>query len=93
MEKLVSSADLYLHEGNAYALVILVPHPQTRETSEVAEFVRHRWKSARILLLESGSPVIDDWLYDERVENHPHPATLREVAIRLMTQKDYGVPA
>ncbi len=93
VEKLVSCADMYLHEEDAYALVILMLHTHSRETAEVAEFVRHRWSSARILLLESESPMIDDWLYDERVDPQPHPTTLREAAIRLMTQEEYRVPA
>lgn len=92
VEKLVSCADIYLHEENAYALVILMLHTHSRETAEVAEFVRHRWRSARILLLESESPVIDDWLYDERVDPQLHPTTLREAAIRLMTQEEHRVP-
>jgi len=92
-EKLVSCADMYLHEEDAYALVILVLHPQSRETAEVANFVRHRWSAARILLLESESTVIDDWLYDERVDPHPHPATVREAAIRLMTEGKHCIPA
>ena len=93
VETLASCADMYLHEGRAYALVILMLHTHSGETTEVAEFVRHRWRSARILLLESESPVIDDWLYDERVDPNLHPTTLREAAIRLMTQEEYRVPA
>jgi hypothetical protein len=88
VETLASCADIYLHEEHAYALVILMLHTHSRETAEVAEFVRHRWRSARILLLESESPVIDDWLYDERVDPHLHPTTLREAAIRLMAQEE-----
>jgi hypothetical protein len=93
VEKLVSCADLYLHEEDAYALVILVLHPKARETAEVAHFVRHRWSAARILLLESESAAIDDWLYDERVDPYPHPATVRDAAIRLMTEEKYWIPA
>jgi len=93
VEKLVSCADMYLHEEDAYALVILALRPQARETAEVAHFVRHRWSAARILLLESESAVIDDWLYDERVDPHPQPATVRDAAIRLMTEEQYWIPA
>jgi hypothetical protein len=93
VEKLVSCADLYLREEDANALVILVLHPKARETPEVAHLVRHRWSAARILLLESESAVIDDWLYDERVDPHPHPATVRDAAIRLMTEEKYWIPA
>jgi hypothetical protein len=93
VEKLVSCADMYLNEKDAYALVILVLNPQARETAEVAHFVRHRWSAARILLLESESTVIDDWLYDERVDPHPLPATVRDAAIRLMTEEKNCIPA
>ena len=93
VETLASCADMYLHEKHAYSLVILMLHKHSSETAQVAEFVRHRWRSARILLLECESPEIDDWLYDERVDPHLHPTALREAAIRLMTQKEPGVPA
>jgi hypothetical protein len=92
VEKLVSCADMYLHDKDAYSLVILVLHPQARETAEVAHFVRHRWSEARILLLETESAVIDEWLYDERVDPHPHPATVRDAAIRLMAEDKYWIP-
>jgi hypothetical protein len=93
VETLASCSDIYLHEEDAYELVILVLQPQATETAEVAHFVRHRWSAARILLFESESAVIDDWLYDERVDPHPRPATLRDVAIRLMTEEKYWIPA
>ena len=92
VEEVVCCADLYLHEEDAYALVILVLHPEARETAEVAKFVRHRWSAARTLLLESESAVIDDWLCDERVDLHPHPATVRDAAIRLMAVEKYWIP-
>jgi hypothetical protein len=68
-------------------------HTHSRETAQAAEYVRHRWRSARILLLECEPPEIDDWLYDERIDPQLHPATLREMAIRLMTQKEHRVQA
>lgn len=83
---LPSCADLYLHEGNDYALVILVLHPESKKPAEAAHFVRHRWIGARILLLQGGSAVIDDWLYDERVDPHSNPATVLDAAIRLMAE-------
>ncbi len=93
VETLGSCADMYVHEERAYALVILMLQTRSREVAEGAEFVRHRWRSARILLLESEPPVIDDWLYDERVDPHLNPATLREAAIRLISEEEYRVPA
>jgi len=89
VEKLVSCADMYAHGEDAYALVILVLHPRAKETPEVAHFVRYRWSVARILLLESESAVIDDCLYDERVDPYPNPSTVRDAAIRLMTEERY----
>lgn len=93
VEKLASCADMYLHKGDAYAVVILALNPRARETAEVAHFVRHRWSAARILLLERESAVIDDWLYDERVDPHPHPAIVRDAAIRLMTEQKHWISA
>jgi hypothetical protein len=87
VETLASCAEMYLHEEHAYALVILVLEPQSRETAEAAQFVRHRWSGARILLLERESAEIDDWLYDERVDPHLHPAAVYEAAIRLMAEE------
>jgi hypothetical protein len=84
---------LYFHEERAYALVILVPHPQSKEAAEAAHFVRHRWSAAKILLLESESALIDDWLYDDRAEPHLHPATIRGAAIGLMSQQEYWIRA
>ena len=89
VETLASCTDLYFHEGHAYALIILVLHPQSRETTEAAHFVRHRWGAARILLLGSESAMIDDWLYDDRVDPHSDLATVCEAAIRLMTEEKH----
>jgi hypothetical protein len=93
VETLGSCAELYLHKEHGYALVILVLSPKSSETTEAADFVRHRWTAARILLLENESAMVDDWLYDERVDPHSHPATLREAAIRLTVGKDFWLPA
>jgi hypothetical protein len=78
---------LYLHEQRDYALVILVLHCESRETAEAAHFVRHRWSAARILLLERESAMIDDWLYDERIDPRLQPATMCEAAIRLIAEE------
>jgi hypothetical protein len=93
VERLTSCADMYLHEGHGYALVILVLHSKPAETAEAAFFVRHRWIGARILLLEGESPMIDDWLYDERLHPHQHPAAVCEAAIRLMAEEQYQIRA
>jgi hypothetical protein len=92
VETLACCADMYLHEEPAYALVILVLDSQSGETAEAARFARHRWNAARILLLESEASAIDDWLYDERVDPNLHPATVREAAIRLITEEKYWIP-
>ena len=93
VETLASCADMYHLKERAYALVILVFPPKSRETTEAADYVRHRWSTARILLLESESAMIDDWLYDERIDRHLHPTTLREAAIRLIAGEECWIPA
>ena len=93
VETLTSCADMYLHKEQAYALVVLVLPPRSSETTEAAHFVRHRWSAARILLIESESAVIDDWLYDERIDPHLNPATVREAAIRLIVDEEYWISA
>jgi hypothetical protein len=85
VENLASFADMYLHEERGYELVILALHPKSRESSEAAHFVRRRWSTARILLLAEEPAMIDDWLYDDRIDPHLNPATICEAAIRLMT--------
>lgn len=81
--------EMYSHEAHDYALVILALHSKSRETAEAAHFARRKWTAARILLLDDESVVIDDWLYDERVDPFLHPAAVREAAMRLMTQEKY----
>jgi hypothetical protein len=93
VECLTSCTEMYLHDEHGYVLVILVLPPKSRETAEAADYVRHRWRAARILLLENESAMIDDWLYDARIDPHFHPATVREAAIRLMAGQEYWVPA
>ena len=90
---LTCCADMYVHEEHGYALVILALNCNSKETSDAAIFVRHRWSSARILLLEEESAQIDDWLYDERIGPHLHPLVVREAAIRLMPEDDYWISA
>jgi hypothetical protein len=89
VQTLTSCADMYLHKEHGYSLVILALHSESRETTEAAHFVRHRWSSARILLLKGESAMIDDWLYDERIEPQSQPATVQESAARLMTKTAY----
>ena len=93
VETLNSCADMYLDREHEYALVILVLPTKSSETTEAAHFVRHRWNSARILLLESEFAEIDDWLYDERIDHHLDPTSVREAAIRLIAEEGYLFPA
>jgi hypothetical protein len=93
VETLACCADLYAHQEPAYALVVLVLHSESREMARAAHFVRRRWSAARILLLESESATIDDWLYDERIDPRLQPTTLLEAAIRLMAEGKYLTPA
>ncbi|MGD0891416.1 MAG: hypothetical protein ABR923_07775 [Terracidiphilus sp.] len=93
VERLACCADMYVHKGCGYALVILALHPGSRETSDVANYVRHRWRSARILLLQGESTTIDDWLYDERIDPQLHPAIVCETAIRLITEERFSASA
>jgi hypothetical protein len=57
--------------------------------AEATHFVRRRWSAARILLLESESMVVDDWLYDERVDPALRPTAVRDAAIRLLAGHKY----
>ncbi len=93
VESLGSGVDMHRHKGGAYALVVLMLRQQSREMAEAAHFVRRHWGAARILLLESESGVIDDWLYDERVDPDSSPAIMRETAIRLVTGEAYWIRA
>jgi hypothetical protein len=93
VETLACCADMYFHEGHGYALVILALHSESGETAEAAHFVRHRWSAARILLLEGESEIIDDWLYDERIDPHMHPAAVHDAVLRLMTEEEHWAQA
>lgn len=84
VEALASCADMYLHDKHGYVLVILALNSESRKTAEAAHFVRRRWSNARILLLENKSAMIDDWLYDERIDPQLLPAAVLTAAIRLM---------
>ena len=93
VKTLASCVDIYFHDEEAYALVILDLNRQSSEMAEAAQFVRHRWSAAKILLLESMSPSIDDWLYDERVDPGLHPVFVRQAAIRLIAPEKYWIRA
>jgi hypothetical protein len=84
VEILPCCAEMYTHEDCGYALVILSLQCQSKETTGAADFVRHRWNTARILLLKDEPAMIDDWLYDERIDPCAHPETVCEMAIRLL---------
>jgi hypothetical protein len=86
VETLPSCAEMYFHEKDGYVLVILALPPKSREIAKAADFVRRRWSTAKILLLKGETAMIDDWLYDDRIDPHLHPATVREAAIRLMPE-------
>ena len=87
VETVASCADMYTHRVQGYVLVILALHPRSSETAEAAHFVRHRWSTAKILLLESECPMIDDWLYDERVDPLFNPAAICDAAKRLLGEE------
>jgi hypothetical protein len=60
----------------------------SRKASEAADFARHRWAAAKILLLEGQCAVIDDWLYDERVGLEFSPVAICDAAKRLLVKEE-----
>ncbi|WP_216850099.1 hypothetical protein [Granulicella sp. L46] len=85
--------DVCLSDSGCFCLVTISLSPSQTEAAKVAELVRRRWPTARILLLGTLSAAIDDPLYDEIVDARFNPSALVEACQRLLgtSGADLGV--
>jgi hypothetical protein len=63
------------------------------EMRESAHFIRRRWPEARILIVRSETPCIDDALYDDRVVPGVNPEVLLAVIDRLAGSRERKLTA
>lgn len=68
-----------LSRGHTYDAVIFHNSLGCFELEEAARLVRHRWPSAKILLIRSGEITLEDPLYDQRLRPPVDPNTLMSV--------------
>jgi hypothetical protein len=69
-----SERELFTLQGTrAVALAILSDHLGQRLLGTVAETVRRQWPRARILILGQAPRMLEDYLYDERIDRSPNP--------------------
>jgi hypothetical protein len=77
--------DVYhLADTGCFCLVTISLSPSQTEAAKVAEYVRRKWPTARILLLGTLSAAFDDPLYDEIVDTRFDPTALIEATQRLL---------
>jgi hypothetical protein len=69
-----SDRELFTLRGTgAVALAILSDHLGQRLLGTVAETVRRQWPRMRILILGQAPRMLEDYLYDERIDRSPDP--------------------
>lgn len=73
-----------LPEPSHYNLVVLNIHPNERQASNVAEYVRRRWPQAKVLLLGDTCGSLPDPLYDDIVNPYCNPAGFVHSAQNLL---------
>lgn len=67
-----------------FCLVTISLSPSHNDAAKVAEYVRRRWSTARILLIGTLSGAFDDPLYDEIVDARFNPSALVEATQRIL---------
>ncbi len=78
-------AEVYqLPEHNRYNLIVLSIRPNQIQACHVAEYARHRWPKAKLLLLGENCGCFEDHLYDEIVNPCGNPSGLIQAAERLL---------
>jgi hypothetical protein len=79
-----------LLEPTCYSLIVLSIRSNERQASHVAEYMRRRWPTAKILLLGDTCGYLDDPLYDERVNACGNPSGVVKAAERLLESIQTG---
>lgn len=81
---------IHLIPESSFDLIVIALDPNEVEAADVAEFARHYWNKAKILLLGTLTGEWDDWIYDEIVDPHWSPSILMEAARNLLQQSAAG---
>ncbi len=86
-----SYAEVYrLPEPCCYNLIVLSIRPNEMQACHVAEYARHRWPNAKLLLLGENCGCLEDHLYDEIVNPCGNPAGFIRAAERLLESVRIG---
>ena len=86
--------DLYaLPTEEKWEIAVLYHSLSQEEMRESAHFIRRRWPEARILLVRSEVPCMDDALYDDRVVPGVNPEVLLAVVDRLAASRERKLTA
>lgn len=71
----------------AIHLAILHDTLHSFELDETARLIRHHWPEARILLISTEEGILDDAMYDDRIEPAASPQDLLSVIDRLLEKR------
>jgi hypothetical protein len=86
-----SYAEVYqLPETDRYNLIVLSIRPNEMQACHVAEYARHRWPNAKLLLLGESCGCLEDHLYDDIVNPRGNPAGFIEAAECLLESARIG---
>lgn len=81
--------ELYaLPTEETWEVAVLYHSLSQNEIRESAHFIRRQWPKARILIVHSGTPCMDDALYDDRVVPGVNPEELLAVVDRLAGSRE-----
>jgi hypothetical protein len=76
-----------------WEVAVLYHSLSQNEMRESAHFIRRRWPEARILIMRSETPCMDDALYDDRVVPGINPEILLAVVDRLAGSRERKLTA
>jgi hypothetical protein len=74
-----------------YHLVVINGIRSDGQAATIAECVRTRWPTARVLLLGESCGVLDDWLYDDLIDPGNGPAGVVQSAQAMLDWARTGV--
>lgn len=76
-----------------WEVAVLYHSLSQNEMRESAHLIRRRWPEARILIVRSETPCMDDALYDDRVVPGANPEVLLAVVDRLAGSRERKLTA
>lgn len=57
------------------------------ELDEACRFIRHRWPTAKIVVVRAGENFLEDALYDDRIRPDTSPEHLCKAVLRLLNRR------